>query len=80
MSLRQKEHLVKLPTHIHVHVCVILADLLIKYFMRIGNVALSHDTARSTTLGRAATDAIHVPNVHFQSPIDTNIHVQPLTR
>ena len=45
-------------------------------FMRIGNVALSPDTARSTTLGRAPTDAI--PNVHFQSRIDTNI--QQLTR
>ena len=53
------------------HICVIIADLLIKIYMRNGNVALNHDTARSTTLGTAPTDAI--PNIYIQSRTDTNI-------
>ena len=57
--------------------CVIIAHLFRKLFIRIANVMLSHDIAHSTTLGTAATDAI--PNIYFQSRIDTNIqqHVDP---
>ena len=36
------------------------------------NETLSHNTVRSSTLGIAEIDAL--PNIYFQSRIDTNIH------